>query len=217
MQHGEPWHLLAVGLPLEFDPPIAGEDGPTLARRAVDAGAFLAIAHPSWYSLSLDDAMSIDSAHAVETYNHTAHHHNDRGESWAIYEQLLMKGKRLHAIATDDAHLKTRPDYFGGWVMVRCESLDPESLVTALKQGHSYSTQGPEIHNVVVNGSELRISTSPARAYYLSGGGSSSQSQRGDRLVNGAFDLAPFTGRYCRVTVVDEWGRRAWTNAIWVP
>jgi hypothetical protein len=29
------------------------------------------------------------------------------------------------------------------------------------------------------------------------------------------FDLAPFRGSYCRVTVVDVAGRRAWSNPIW--
>jgi histidinol phosphatase-like PHP family hydrolase len=29
------------------------------------------------------------------------------------------------------------------------------------------------------------------------------------------FDLAPFRGSYCRVTVVDIAGRRAWSNPIW--
>src|SRR5688500_4260571 len=49
LSHGERWHLLAVGVPLDFAVCTDDEDGPRLARRAADAGAFVAIAHPNWY------------------------------------------------------------------------------------------------------------------------------------------------------------------------
>jgi predicted metal-dependent phosphoesterase TrpH len=68
-EHGEFWHLLAVGLPLDFAPTQPEETGPALAARAAEAGAFVGIAHPAWYTLTLADAISIEVAHAVETYN----------------------------------------------------------------------------------------------------------------------------------------------------
>lgn len=216
LAHGEPWHLLAVGLPLDFPRPEPDDDGATIARRAAQTGAYVAIAHPSWYSLTLSDAMSIDVAHAVEVYNHTAHHHNDRGDSWGIADQLLMAGRKVHAIATDDAHFTTRPDYFGGWVHVRSESLDPDSLLAALKEGHFYASQGPAIHGVHIAADEILIETSPVRTVFLTGPGSRCRHQRGDRLTSVSFPRQPFSGSYCRVTAVDDWGRRAWTNPIWL-
>jgi hypothetical protein len=216
LSHGERWHLLAVGLPLDFATCSDDEDGPKLARRAADTGAFVAIAHPNWYSLTLADALTIDAAHAVEVYNHTANHHNDRGESWALADQLLMSGRRLHAIATDDAHFSTRPDYFGGWVRVKSPSLDPDQLLDALKQGHFYSSQGPDIRHIAVNDGELVVNSSPARAIFLTGPGSRSRFLRGDRLMTATFPLEPFEGSFCRVTVVDDWGRKAWSNPIWL-
>src|SRR3954464_6720899 len=41
--HGELWHLLACGLPLDFAKLGDGEDAVSLARRAVASGAFLGI------------------------------------------------------------------------------------------------------------------------------------------------------------------------------
>ena len=78
MQNGELWHILAVGLPFDFEPPLApsfspvagAESGADLARRARDAGAFVAVAHPQWSGLTLADARTIEAAHAVEIYNH---------------------------------------------------------------------------------------------------------------------------------------------------
>ena len=79
---GELWHIVAAGLPLDFTPGGEDESGAELAQRAHDAGAFIAIAHPSWSQLTIEDGRSIDCAHAVEIYNHGCAVENDRGEGW---------------------------------------------------------------------------------------------------------------------------------------
>jgi hypothetical protein len=214
--NGDIWHLLAVGLPLDFAPPLPGETGPEQARRAAAAGAFVAIAHPGWYALTIEDALSVDVAHAIEIYNHTARHHNDRADGWYLSDQLSILGKRLHAIAVDDAHFSTRPDAFGGWVHVKAENLDPESLLSALKAGHFYASQGPELHDIAIDGDQIRIACSPARAIFATGYGSASRHLRGEGLTEATFELAPFAGHYVRVTVVTDDGLRAWTNPIWL-
>src|SRR6266542_2552905 len=58
---GEPWHILAVGLPLDFPSHPTSISGPELAGRAREAGAFVSIAHPHWYALRLDEALSIEA------------------------------------------------------------------------------------------------------------------------------------------------------------
>src|SRR5579875_2710611 len=65
---GELWHILAVGLPLDFAPPAQEETGPQLAQRARAAGAFVAIAHPAWSQLRIGDGRALAAAHAVEIY-----------------------------------------------------------------------------------------------------------------------------------------------------
>jgi predicted metal-dependent phosphoesterase TrpH len=67
MENGELWHILAVGLPKDFTPsnspsfvPVKDQEtAPQIAARAVAAGAFVAIAHPQWSSLTIDDARSL--------------------------------------------------------------------------------------------------------------------------------------------------------------
>jgi hypothetical protein len=213
---GERWHILAVGLPLDFAPNRPDEDGPALAARAAAAGAFVAIAHPAWYSLTLDDALSLEAAHAVEAYNETCHWLNDRGGSWHLLDMLLARGRRLLAAATDDAHFKERPDRRGAWVQVRSERLDPDALLAALKAGHFYSSQGPELRDVRVEGGRLRIACSPATGAFLSGRGSKAASAVGQGIEEAELPLEPFRGSYCRLTVVDGAGKRAWSNPIWL-
>ena len=176
LENGEPWHILAVGLPLDFAPTAQTETGPQLAARAAAAGAFVAIAHPSWYALSETDARSLDAAHAVEVYNTGCEVESERGDSWELTDILLNQGRRLLAIATDDAHLPGYPDAFGGWVMVRAAALDPAALLAALHAGHFYSTQGPELHDISLENNHIRIACSPARSIHLLAHGSAASS-----------------------------------------
>ena len=92
---GELWHILAVGLPLDFPPPRKAETGPELARRAREAGAFVAIAHPAWSQLTEDDGRALDAAHAVEIYNHGCAVETDRGDGFYLLDQLCNLGRRL--------------------------------------------------------------------------------------------------------------------------
>ncbi len=212
---GEKWHLLANGLPLDFAPTQAGESAADLARRCAAAGAFVTIVHPEWYSLGVEDAMTIDAAHAVEVYNHTSAVRTSRGGGSSLLDQLLAQGRRINALATDDAHFLV-DDAFGGWVMVRAERNEPELLVEALKSGHYYSTQGPAIHDIRMEGDEILVECSAAFGVYLLGKGSRAVQceQRGQtaaRLPVGRMGKEGFM----RIVVVDEQGRTAWSNPAW--
>jgi hypothetical protein len=126
-----------------------------MCRRASAAGAFLGIAHPQWYGLTVEDALSIPEAHAVEVYNHGCAVESGRGDGWVVHDEALARGARLNAYAADDAHFGT-PDAGGGWVMVKAETLEPEPILDALKRGDFYSSQGPEIHDIAVSGEEVQ-------------------------------------------------------------
>jgi len=214
---GELWHIKAIGLPLDFAPPVNGETGPELAARAAETGAFIGLVHPSWYGLTTEDAREIPFAHAIEIYNHGSAVEVDRGSDWPFCDLLLNDGWRLSGYASDDAHHLTH-DCLGGWTHVKAPSLDPELLLAGLKQGHYYSSQGPEIADIAVaeDGSEVRIACSPAATIAITGRGSRSQSQRGEALEEAVFPLRRFEGAYFRVTVIDEAGCKAWSNPIWM-
>ena len=219
---GELWHIVAAGLPLDFPPCGPTETGAQLAKRARDAGAFIGIAHPAWSQLTLEDGRAIDSAHAVEIYNHGCAIENDRGDGWYLHDQLMNEGKRLSAYATDDAHFKT-PDHFGGWVNVKAESLDPDALLQALKDGHYYSSQGPEFHNIALDGKQLSIDCSPVDIITVVCGNSRTCVKSSKAITSASFDLTKLeTGwmlkkpsPWFRVTVIDHAGKKAWSNPYW--
>jgi hypothetical protein len=213
---GEPWHIVAVGLPLDFARPSSDESGPSIAARAHVGGAFVGMAHPTWYSLTEADAAALTACDAVEVWNQVAAIDNDRGDSWYMSDLLSARGRRLSAYAADDAHFRSGRDDRKAWVQVRSETLEPASLVAALKAGHFYSSQGPIIEEVQLHGGTLTVRCSPAEALFVTGRGPRTQPSWGSRLTSATFSLQQFAGSYCRVTVLDAAGKRAWTNPIWL-
>lgn len=216
LENGDLWHILAVGLPLDFTPPAAGEDGPRLAARAREAGAYVAIAHPYWYNLSETDALSLEAAHAVEVWNYGSAVEVDRGDSWYMSDLLSQRGRRLSACSTDDAHCAIA-DYRGGWVQVRAEANEPQALLAALKAGHCYSSSGAELRDVRVEGGRIYVACSPARMVAVTGRAGRSAFVAGQTdLTEAELPLTKFEGSWCRVTVADAAGGRAWSNPIWL-
>ncbi len=223
MANGELWHILAVGLPADFAPsnspsfqPVAGQEtGPELAARAVAAGAFVVVAHPQWSGLTLADARSITAAHAVEVYNHGCATGCDRPDGFAIADLLLTEGRKLSLIATDDAHFH-EPDHFGGWVMVKAQENTPEALLDALKDGAFYSSQGPEIRDVRVEGDHVVVECSASVSVVAIGHGTGAKAQHGHSMTRAEVPLARLNNSpWLRVAVIDAAGKRAWSNPIW--
>lgn len=212
------WHILAVGLPLDFSAPTADETGPQIAARALDAGAYVAAAHPQWYSLTEADILSLGRIHAVEVFNGTAVDHNDRADSWHITDVLLARGQRYTVCATDDAHFNPeRSDFMLGWVWVKSAALTPDALLEALKTGDYYSSTGPQIHDIdVVPGEKVTVKCSPAERIFITGAGPISNSVHGPGIRGGEFSLNRFRSPYLRVVVRDRNGKNAWSNPIWL-
>lgn len=210
------WHLVAVGLPPDFAPTAETETGPALARRANAAGAFVGIAHPAWYQLSMDDAETLtDAAHAVEIYNHGCQVMNDKGDGAYMLDGLADKGHRLLTYACDDAHFRT-PDFGGGWVMLKAVDRSAEAIVAALKAGDYYSTQGPTIQNVELQGDGLLVECSPAAGILIAGKGYRHSYHFEAGVSHAKLPMEGLDGSpWFRVIVVGQDGKRAWTNPFW--
>jgi hypothetical protein len=223
MANGDLWHILAVGLPPDFVPPnaphfrpVAGQEtGPELAARAVAAGAFVAIAHPQWSGLTEQDARSLTAAHAVEVYNHGCAMGCDRADGFHAADLLLTEGRRVTLIATDDAHF-SEPDHFGGWVMVKALENTPEALLAALKAGHFYASQGPELRGLRHDLKSITVDCSAVVSVIVQGQATAARAVHGHSMTSATLSLDRFAGSpWIRVSVIDAAGRRAWSNPIW--
>ena len=109
-------------------------------------------------------------------------------------------------------------DMFGGWVMINAERLDYTTIMNCLQKGDFYATQGPEIKSLIYDGDKVSIKTSPsARIAYSTAG---RRTEAVNAKENGAVTKAEFRVRsgdgYFRITVTDESGKHATTQAYFV-
>ena len=208
----------AIGLPADFPAPGPGEAHAALIRGAAEAGAYNVLLHPGLTNFLDFDRLPVAQLHAVETYNvNAAHTWPDQAEGRYAVDALLARGHRLHVTAGDDAHLHHPRDRFRAWVEVRAERLDPDALLRALRAGAYYSTQGPRIEDVHVDGVRVHVRCSPARAIALTGihGWRSAVAEGDPDLTEATLDLSKLRSPYWRLTVTAEDGARAWTNPVW--
>ena len=222
--HRECYWVTAAGLPVDFEAPSVNNRAEAITR-ARQAGAFVVMLHPGLNNLPLaaaERSPALDAIHAVEIYNHNGAMAAipDRANGAYMLDGLLENGRKLMVNAGDDAHFGHPSDRFGGWIEVHCERLDPDLLLASMKAGHYYSTQGPAIQELLVDNDRLLITSSEAYAISLTTGGDRWQSGEERHNLEGSifeaeFQLTAFRGSYCRVTVVDAAGKRAWSNPIW--
>lgn len=172
------WWLGAAGLPLDFAPVGDEETGQQVAARARAAGAFVTLLHPGFNATRLADLDGLEDIDAVEIYNSGVQRLNDRGDGWYLATELLDQGRDITCVAADDAHFDHGGlDAMGGaWVQVRSPSLEPPALLAALKSGSFYSSMGPEIHDVAIDGRKVEIHCSPAAGICVTGPGSLARS-----------------------------------------
>ena len=168
-------------------------------RRAAAAGAFIAIAHPERYGLTLDDVRTLDDGpHAMEVYNYTSEVHEDRAGGACLLDALLSEGRRLTAIAVDDAHFKLTDtpdsDAVGGWVMVKAEANEPEALLAALKAGHLCASQGPEFRDLSIEGAATRVACTRVQWVMAIGHPPKSEWVAGAALTRATQPLEKFKG-----------------------
>jgi histidinol phosphatase-like PHP family hydrolase len=217
--------VVAAGLPVDFSPPSPGDHAEAITR-ARECGAFVTLLHPGLNNLPLaacDTLPAFEAVHAVEIYNHTmaVGAATDRASGAYVLDGLLEQGCRLLVTAGDDAHFARPDDRFGAWVEVAADRLEPDALLAALKAGRYYSTQGPALRELRVEGDRLHVKTSDVHTIGLTGGGDRWQcgtertSEPGATIAEAEFDLTPFRGAYCRVVAIDGSGKRAWSNPIW--
>ncbi|MCD6361717.1 MAG: PHP domain-containing protein [Armatimonadetes bacterium] len=212
---GQTIHTVAIGL--DECPPDPGNDDPQPYISEISAlSQFCFVAHPSWSSLTFRDILDLKGIYGLEVYNTVCHHGIGRGVSEVQWDDLLVRGRRLHGLAVDDAHHKYE-DRFYGRIMLKAADREPESIYAALRAGHFYATTGPIIESVEFEGDVIRIESSPCVEFFAicpqpgRGQGNWREGVFGEVMTSCELHLSP-DHRPVRIVVVDEQGRRAWSN-----
>lgn len=184
-----------------------------MIRIGRNAGFFVTYNHPTWSQERYSDYMSYFGMHAMEIRNNGCYRggYGDHGPH--IYDDMLQGGKRLFAIATDDNH--EFEDTCGAWTMIKADALEYRSVTKALEEGNFYSSWGPEIHELWFEDDTVHITCSPARRIVCHCGTFRPYvvKKPGDAPCTEAEFQIKRADRYFRITVIDENGNCANTNA----
>ena len=132
------------------------------------------------------------------------------------YDDMLCDGKRIYCVATDDTH--NRRACFGGFTMIKAEKLEYKTITDALVAGNFYASQGPEIHNLWFEDGKLHIDCSNVKSIRFNTGirrAKKIEACDGTLLNTAEFEVQP-EHIYVRVTITDEAGKHAYTNAYFV-
>lgn len=155
--------------------------------------------------------------HAMEMFNSTCNtiwgidEYNPR-----VYDDMLRAGKRIYCIATDDNHREK--DLFGGFTMIKAEKLEYEQVTDALVKGDFYCSQAPEIYQLYIEEDEIVVTCSKAiRIIYSTANrrALTINSEDGEFVQSARFKMLK-DDIYFRITIIDEKGKRANTNAYFI-
>lgn len=209
---GNEYHIVGVGVrPFQQDVTIRSGQG--LINQILDHDGIAIIAHPYWLGLERPAIQKLTGAIGMEVYNSGC---MDCGKALSDvhWDDLLHHGYDTLGVATDDTHRYTY-DGAVSWVMVKAPALTEEAIMTALRAGHFYSTQGPEIHSVRMEDGWLHVETSDVRriAFVSDRGRGWSVWAKPDEAINTA-SIKHWKDGYCRIEAIDAQGRKAWSQPI---
>jgi hypothetical protein len=210
--------------------PQGGASISEVMQRNVDAirgaGGVPHINHPNFgWSMSAEDLRRVKHTRLFEIFNGHPMVNNVGGGGVPgleeVWDDLLTSGVLLYGLAVDDAHTfknPGNPNVAGpgrGWIAVRAERLETESLLDALERGEFYSSTGVELRDVEVTAEAMTVtvrktSFSKYRIQFIG---------RGGVVLEEALD-SPATYRfkggegYVRARVLESNGARAWTQPV---
>ena len=224
-------HVLAFGI--DAEPAELGREYADLARTAdwvEEHGGIAYLAHPYWSGLIPGDLELPANVRGIEVYNAGCELEIGRGLSSVHWDELLDAGQRCLAIATDDSH---HPGFDSdlAWAWVRAEERTRDAVIDALRRGGFYSSTGPRVFGVEVDGDAVEVRSSPCRSATLLAGKTVGAAAHAGRLPychrarvleradDGTITRArleiPSGSAYARLELVDRDGRKAWTNPVW--
>jgi len=227
---GDDAHVLALGVqadPIRPDSFVPLQEVVDWVR---DHGGLPYLAHTYWSGLRTEQWESCDGLLGLEVWNTGCELEVGRGDSSIHWDEALEHGSALHGIATDDSH---HPGFDSGfaWTMVRAVDRSQEAVLDALRTGSFYSSTGPSIESIEIDGNAVVVRSSPAQTVTLV-----SARHRGARANAGRLgypnastilerdsaglitacrlEKPPFAP-FGRVVVSDTRACRAWTNPLW--
>ena len=191
----------------------SGEGISEMMKTFRDAGFFVTYNHPTWSQERYPEYTSYHGMHAMEMMNSGSLgiHYDEYNPR--VYEDILHAGERIYCIGADDNHSKGEIGI--SWICINAEKLEYRTITRALLDGNFYASAGPEIYELTYEDGKIRVKCSAAEkiicTYDIRKAGG--VVAKDGNLVTEAEFTKPDGVGYFRLTVTDERGRHACTNA----
>jgi len=207
----------------DFEREYTGEGINRMMKTAREKGFFVTYNHPSWSKEHYPHYSRYEEMHAFEIMNGSCLAGGYDDYNPRVYDDFLFQGKRIYCIGADDNHNGAPEDspYFDSglaFTMIKADALEYRKITKALEDGHFYASQGPEIHALWLEDGKVHIQCSPAAKItccYALRRDRAAYPQGDQPLTQASFPVEMIDG-YFRITVTDEKGRHACTNAYFV-
>ena len=193
-----------------------------------EAGGLPQINHPNFgWALTGADLSKIDGTALLEIWNGHPMVNNLGGggvpSAEAMWDEALTAGRRLFAVADDDAHHFKRLDDpeaaapHRGWVMVRARALTQAAILEAMSRGDFYASNGVTLTDVQSTATQLRVviattTYSKYRVQFIGAGGR--------QLAEVTTSPAEYTFKggeqYVRARIIESNGKMAWTQPVFL-
>ena len=190
---------------------------------ARNCGFFVTYNHPNWSCETYEQYGYYRGMHAMEIVNYSSQSIGYEEYNPKVYDEILRTGNRIGCVASDDNHDKSDftsqyCDSFGGFTMIKAEALEYKAVTDALISGNYYASEGPEIFELYYEDGNVHIKCSDAKKIMMATGKRESArkfADKGEYINEAVFPVLP-EYNYIRLTVVDEFGHHANSNAYFI-
>ncbi len=195
---------------------VRGMSHTEVIGRVNGVGGVAIAAHPAWSLNTTEFLASLDGVELSEVYNTMSDEpfNGPRGNSESLLDVTAANGKYYRLVAADDSH-RYQGEQCAAWIMVQAEALTVTDILSALKAGRFYATQGPEIYSITHEDDRITVDCSPvsritfcSNLYWVDGRCSS-----GEGLTGETYRIRP-GDRFVRIQLTDADGKKAWSSPI---
>lgn len=207
-------HIVGVGM--DYDPNLSREDSrQTVIDKINESGGIAILAHPAWSLNTVDDVTELTGFTATEIYNTVSDvNQSHRPYSGYFVDIAANKGIVYKLVATDDAHYYDGNDEAKSYIMVNAASDSKEDILTAIRKGDFFATQGPWL-SVKKDGEVIKVECSECVkiAFVSNSVFERDKILRADALTSGEYKVKDYE-KWVRVEVSDKNGLCAWSNVF---
>ena len=180
-------------------------------RTARENGYIAAYNHPVWSLEDYDTIFGYQGFFSMEMCNYSSFVGNRLEYNGALYDAMLRRGMRIAVHSADDNHNAApfdspKNDSFGGFAYILADKLTYDDVFTALENQNFYSSMGPQIYSLTVDGGVVSVRTSPVDQIILYDGGKSPKSvfaEPGQKVTEAFFEIRE-RAPYIRVSALDD-------------